>query len=116
MSKTQTSRRSKSKGTRELDVLKRADGTTPEQYIVRKINRIILELNEDKKVRADGTPITHHRRRIEVVGNLYAGQIRFIRKVFGITPHSSLPLSNNGYYRCFFWVRKETPLADIPED
>lgn len=90
--------------TRELDVTKRAEDSTSEQYIIRKINRTILELNERQKSR------------IEIAGNLYSGQIRFIRKMFGLIPHSCIPLSDNGYYRCFFWIKKDTPIANVVKE
>jgi len=98
------SRRSANKKTRELDFSARTKGTTPQQYIVKKINRIIKELN----VSPNGP------RRIEIVGNLQDKSIRFIEKTYGITPHSSLPLGR-GYTRCFFWIRKDTLLVNPDE-
>lgn len=109
-----TSERSRTKRTRELNFNSRQHGTIPQKYIVKKINRIIIELNHPKALKSDGTKNTNNLSRIELVGNLQEKSIRFIESTYGITPHSSLPLGH-GYTRCFFWIRKNTPLANLDE-
>ncbi|MCI8519825.1 MAG: hypothetical protein HFJ51_07430 [Clostridia bacterium] len=105
------SKRSSSKKTRELDFNARPKGASTQRYIVNKINRIIRELNEPPNATNGGKAP----RRIELAGNLQDKSIRFISKTFGITPHSSFQLGH-GYTRCFFWIRKDTPLASLDED